>query len=85
MPLLLFFLLVTLCLSLWLGFQAVDAARSHRRTAEGVLRDYAEIAVAEYNRRVQDHLDRFFREVFSEVPWRIRRSCCSWALWSSTY
>ncbi len=73
MPLLLFFLLVTLGLSLWLGFQAVDAARSHRRTAEGVLRDYAEIAVAEYGRRVQDNLDRFFREVFDEVPWRIRR------------
>lgn len=73
MPLLLFFLLVTLGLSLWLGLQAVDAARSHRRTAEGVLRDYAEIAVAEYSRRVQDNLDRFFDEVFSDVPWRIRR------------
>ena len=73
MPLLLYFLLVTLGLSLWLGFQAVGAARSHRLTAEGVLRDYAEIAVAEYSRRVQDELDRFFDEVFSEVPWRIRR------------
>lgn len=73
MPLLLYFLLVTLGLSLWLGFQAVGAARSHRLTAEGVLRDYAEIAVAEYSRRVQDELDRFFDEVFTEVPWRIRR------------
>lgn len=73
MPLLLFFLLVTLGLSLWLGLQAVDAARSHRRTAEGVLRDYAEIAVAEYSRRVQSRFDRFFREVFEDVPWRIRR------------
>lgn len=70
---LLFFLLVTLGLSLWLGFQAVGAARSHRRTAEGVLRDYSEIAVAEYSRRVQGHLDRFFREVFADVPRRIRR------------
>lgn len=73
MPLLLFFLLVTLGLSLWLGLQAVDAARSHRLTAEGVLRDYSEIAVAEYSRRVQSRLDRFFRSVFEEVPWRIRR------------
>ena len=36
MPHLLFFLLATLGLSLWLGFQAVGAARSHRRTAEGL-------------------------------------------------
>jgi signal transduction histidine kinase len=73
MPLLLFFLLVTLGLSLWLGFQAVGAARSHRRTAEGVLRDYADIALSEYSRRVQGNLDRFFREVFGRVPSVIRR------------
>jgi signal transduction histidine kinase len=73
MPLLLYFLLVTLGLSLWLGFQAVGAARSHRLTAEGVLRDYSEIAVAEYSRRVQDNLDLFVRELFRDVPWRIRR------------
>ena len=73
MPLLFFFVLVTLGLSLWLGFQAVDAARSHRRTAEGVLGDYGEIAVAEYSRRVQNGLERFFRETFDDVPWRIRR------------
>jgi signal transduction histidine kinase len=58
---------------LWLGFQAVGAARSHRRTAEGVLRDYAEIAVSEYTRRVEGNLDRFFREVFADVPRQIRR------------
>jgi signal transduction histidine kinase len=73
MPLLLFFLLMTLGLSLWLGLQAVGAARSHRRTAEGVLRDYAEIAVKEYSRRIQGNLDRFFREVFGNVPRMIRR------------
>ena len=71
MPLLLFFLMVTLGLSLWLGFQAVGAARSHRRTAEGIIRDYADIAVSEYSRRIQNRLDRFFREVFAEVPRRI--------------
>ena len=73
MPLLLFFLLVTLGLSLWLGFQAVAAARSHRRTAEGILRDYAEIAVSEYSGRVRRNLDRFLSEVFSSVPRRITR------------
>ncbi len=73
MPLLLFFLLVTLGLSLWLGLQAVGAARSHRRTAEGVLRDYADIALSEYSRRVQGNLDRFFREVFGSVPRNIIR------------
>ena len=73
MPLLLSFLLATLGLSIWLGFQAVGAAQSHRRTAEGVLRDYAEIAVAEYSRRVQEKLDHFFRFAFDEVPRSIRR------------
>jgi len=73
MPLLLFFLLVTLGLSLWLGFQAVVAARSHRRTAEGILRDYSEIAAWEYSRRTQERLDSFLRELFDEVPRRIRR------------
>jgi signal transduction histidine kinase len=73
MPLLLFFLLVTLGLSLWLGFQAVAAASSHRRTAEGVLRDYAEIAVMEYSRGVEDRLDDFLGDVFRNVPRWVRR------------
>ncbi len=72
MPLLLFFLLATLGLSLWLGFQAVAAAGSHRRTAEGILRDYAEIAVSEYSRRIQDGLGRLIWDLFEEVPGRIR-------------
>jgi signal transduction histidine kinase len=69
---LLFFLLLTLGLSLWLGFQAVAAARSHRRTAEGVLGDYAEIAVMEYSREVQNRLDDFLRDVFRNVPRWVR-------------
>lgn len=67
------FLLLTLALSLWLGFQAVDAARSNRRIATGILSDYSDIAVSEYNRRMEERLDRLFRELFDEVPWRIRR------------
>ena len=73
MPLLLVLLLATLGLSLWLGLQAVGAASSHRRTAEGVLQDYTEIALAEYSRRAQGNLDYLFRYAFDEVPRRIRR------------
>ena len=73
MGLLVVFLLLTLGLSLWLGFQAVVAARSHRRTAEGILRDYADVAASEFARRTGDHLELLFRELFEEVPWRIRR------------
>lgn len=67
------FLLVTLALSLWLGYQAVDAARSHRRTAEGVLADYASIAVWEYSTLVRENLDYFYRRVFDEIPYSLRR------------
>ena len=73
MPLLLFFLLATLGLSLWLGFQALSAARSHRRTAEGVLRDYGEMAAWEYSRLTQERLGSFLWELFDDVPRRIRR------------
>jgi signal transduction histidine kinase len=73
MPQLLFFLLATLGLSLWLGLQAVVAARSHRRTAEGILRDYAGIAAWEYSRRTRERLDFFLRELFDDVPRRVRR------------
>ncbi len=67
------FLLLTLCLSLWLGYQALDAARSHRRTAEGVLRDFAAIAVWEYSRRIQENLAYFNRRVFDDVPRSLHR------------
>jgi len=67
------FLLLTVALSLWLGFQAVDAGRSNRRIAAGILADYSEIAVSEYYRRTEERIDRFFRDLFDEVPWRVRR------------
>ena len=72
MPLLLFFLLVTLGLSLWLGFQAVGAARSHRAATEGVLGDYAEIALREYSREVEGRLEDFLDDVFRNVPRWVR-------------
>jgi len=71
--LLVVFLLVTLGLSLWLGYQALDAAGSHRRTAEGVLADYAGIATWEYSRQARESLDYFYRWVFDDIPWTFRR------------
>lgn len=67
------FLLVTLGLSLWLGYQALDAARSHRRTAEAVMSDYAGIAAWEYARFARESLDYFYRWVFDDIPWTLRR------------
>jgi len=67
------FLLVTLGLSLWLGYQALDAARSHRRTAESVMADYAGIAAWEYARFARESLDEFYRRVFDDIPWTLRR------------
>lgn len=66
------FLVATLVLSAWLGFHAVDSARSHRRTAEAVLRDYAGIAASEFQRAVQDELDDFLDVVFDDVPRHVR-------------
>jgi signal transduction histidine kinase len=57
----------TLVLAGWLGYQAFDAAVSHRRTAEAVLSDYALISATEMariaNRRIDDILDEVFRPV----------------------
>jgi signal transduction histidine kinase len=72
MALLVVFLVVTLALTLWLGSQALSAARSHRRTAEGILRDYAGIAAWEFSRRVREHMDEFAWEIFDDVPRRVR-------------
>lgn len=51
--LLLVFLVLTLVLAVGLAYQAVDAARSHRETAESVLGDYARLAAWEFSRRVE--------------------------------
>lgn len=70
--LLLAFLVATLLLSLWLGYQAVDAMRSHRLTAERVLADYAGIAAWQFTRSASDDLDDFVDHVLEEIPWRYR-------------
>jgi|SRR5215203_3979132 len=43
-------LVATLAMTAWLGYEAVHAARSHRQTAENVLRDYASFATWELTR-----------------------------------
>ncbi len=47
-------LVLTLALSTALAYEALDAARSHRETAESTLRDYAEIAAWEFTRRARE-------------------------------
>ncbi len=50
-------LLVTLALSTALAYQAQDAYRSHRETAESTLRDYAGMAAWEFSRRARENLE----------------------------
>jgi hypothetical protein len=49
-------LLVTLAVAATLAYQAQQAVRSHRATAENVLRDYAALASEEFARRAQREL-----------------------------
>lgn len=49
-------LLVTLAVAAALAYQAQQAVRSHRTTAENVLRDYAALASGELGRRAQREL-----------------------------
>jgi signal transduction histidine kinase len=65
-------LIAAVGLSFWLALQAYAAARSHRQTAEAVLRDYAQVAAAEYARTARVGFARLFEEAFDEVPRRDR-------------
>lgn len=67
------FLVVTLGLALWLGWQAVDAASSHRRTVEATLADYAGISAWELAGAARSELDDLLDEVFEPVERRTRR------------
>lgn len=51
-------LLVTLALSAALAYEAANAYRSHRATAESTLRDYAGMAAWEFSRRARESLYR---------------------------
>ena len=52
-------LLAALALAALLAWEAVDAARSHRRAAEGTLRDYARFAAGEFLRRARYEIDHY--------------------------
>lgn len=52
-------LLATLALTCVLTYQAVDAARSHRKTAERALKDHATFAAFEYSRLARKELEYY--------------------------
>jgi signal transduction histidine kinase len=58
---------VTVVLAASLAYEAHDAARSHRVTAEHALRDYASVAAWEYVANVQERLRSAASEVLSPV------------------
>ncbi len=64
-----------LVLSALLAWQAEDAALSHRRAAEGVLRDYSGLAAHEFLRRARNQTDYYaFYPVIYLLSARERRS-----------
>jgi signal transduction histidine kinase len=58
---------LTVVLAASLGYEAHDAARSHRVTAERALRDYASVAAWEYVANVQERLGTAASEILSPV------------------
>ena len=64
-------LLVTLAVAASLAYQAQQAVRSHRATAENVLRHYAALASGEFGRRAQRELD----QVITNQLRRLASSC----------
>lgn len=66
------FLIVTLVLALWLGYQAVDAAASHERTVDASLADYAGISAWEFAAAVRSTLNDVLDDAFRPVRRRMR-------------
>ena len=60
-------LTLTVVLAASLAYEAHDAARSHRVTAERALRDYASVAAWEYVANVQERLGSSASEILSPV------------------
>ena len=60
-------LLSTLALAGILGFQAYDAARSHRATAQQALRDYAQLANWRYQDWAYWIIEKSLADVFSPL------------------
>lgn len=63
-------LVATLVVAATLAYQAQQAVRSHRATAENVLRDYAALASEELTRRAQ-------RELYDVIATQITRLASS--------
>lgn len=66
------FLVLTLVLASWLGYEAVTAAGSHRQTAESVLRDYAEISLGSFVGAAEHNLDDALDRIFDDVDGDLR-------------
>ena len=62
------FLAATLCLAVWLAYEAVDSARSHRETAEAVVRDYVRVAAWTFRTRTGRDVGGLLEGTFQEVP-----------------
>ena len=61
------FLIGTVVLALWLGYQALDAALSHRRIAEAVLFDYAQISATAMAQEVDGEMDGVLEDIFDPI------------------
>jgi len=60
-------LVLTAGLAGFLAFEAWDAARSHRKTAEGAIRDYASFAAWEYSLAAKEGLYQTLVSIFSPI------------------
>ncbi len=76
-------LLSTVGLSLWLGWQAYDAERHHRKAVTATLREYTGMAAWELARLAREGLDWYVHEVFDDLD-RSRRGvepeAITWAM-----
>ena len=77
-------LIATLALTGGLGYEAVQAARSHRATAENVLRDYSAFAAWELTRLGRQHLLETMNHGLSAVRTAQRKGDLSLAVGAST-
>jgi signal transduction histidine kinase len=59
-------LVLTVSLSLWLGYEAWASARNHRSAVEAVLRDYTGVAARELSRLTGESLDWLLEEAVEE-------------------
>ena len=75
-------LVATLALTGMLAWEALQSARSHRATAENVLRDYSKVAAWEFNRLGRQQLLNAMNTELSDVQAAIKRGRLETALGS---